>query len=653
MKTPSSTLAKAFLGLIWVTAITIGYFVTHKPIDLGFVLRLGEITVSLVSGFVIVLAAAGIGSRLTCRVELNTPTGAFTQLALGTGILGIAMLALGVTIGVIGWINWAVLIVIAILFRKDIQRWWSSWKTMNTYSQQAGLFEKLIVISLVLAALITLSNALAPPVKYDALVYHLVFPKIYNDAGKISFLPNFFWGMPQLGEMLYTLAVSLSGLKSAAVLGWSLNWFAVLGMLSFAAELHGERPAWVTVVALLCGYSFLASMPAAYVDWMALFFGLATLVTLQKWNDTNSNLYLILAGCFTGFAMGCKYSAGVLFIAGDAVIFLKKRSQGLPYLFRYAIFALISFSPWVVKNLLATGNPLYPFFFPAGVVDQMRLEFYRIPPERSWQDAILLPFRATFIGIEGGPGYGATIGPLLLALSPLGLLRKNRDFRLSEQVYWVFMIVGLLAWIIAAQISGFLIQTRLYYGIFPGIAVTAGLGYKQISGLRVGSVRAGNVVGALIILVMTLTLIQISVQTVQSGVGDYLTGKFNQTEFLEQNLGWYARAMGGIDDLPDSASVLMLWEPRSLYCLPKCVADEVIDRWKHDRTKGNEADRILEGWRSKGYSHLLYYKLGAEFVRYEDKRYLPDDWETLDVLLSSLPPPVDFGGAYYLYRLNP
>ena len=653
MKTPSSTLAKAFLGLVWVAVVTIGYFVTHKPIDLGFVLRLGEITISIVSAFVIVLAAAGVGSKLLNREELNTPSEAFIQLALGMGILAIAMLAWGATIGVYSWINWIVLILISILFRKDIRRWWYSWKVLKSYSQETGLFEKLLGISLALAALLTLSVALSPPVKYDALVYHLVFPKTYIDTGKISFQPNFFWGMPQLGEMLYTWAVSLSGLKSAAALGWLMSWMAVLGLFSFAAEMHGERPAWVTVVALLSGYSLLASTPAAYVDWMALFFGLAVLVTLQKWNNTSSSHYLILAGCFTGFAMGCKYSAGVLLIAGFAIILLKKRFQGLPYLFQYTVIAFVSFSPWMVKNLLATGNPLYPFFLPAGVVDLMRLEFYRIPPERSWLDAIMLPFRATFLGLEGGPGYSASIGPLLLALSPLALLKKDQQVRLSEQAYWIMALTGVLVWIVAAQISGFLIQTRLYYGIFPGIAVTAGLGYKQISALRVGSVRTGNVVGALIILVMTLTLIQVGVQTVQSGAGNYLTGKYDQEEFLEQNLGWYARSVEAINALPDNASVLMLWEPRSLYCLPRCVPDEVIDRWKHDRAMGNEVEIILERWRSMGYSHLLYYRLGAEYVRNEDKRYSPEDWETLDALLSTLHPPVDFGGAYYLYRLNP
>jgi hypothetical protein len=97
----------------------------------------------------------------------------------------------------------------------------------------------------------------------------------------------------------------------------------------------------------------------------------------------------------------------------------------------------------------------------------------------------------------------------------------------------------------------------------------------------------------------------------------------------------------------------MLWEPRSLYCLPKCIPDEIIDRWKHDLLIYQEPDAVLESWRSLGYSHLLYYQLGSDFVRRDDQRYSAGDWEALDRLRAYLPPPQDFGGAYLLYRLEP
>src|SRR4030067_705588 len=100
---------------------------------------------------------------------------------------------------------------------------------------------------------------------------------------------------------------------------------------------------------------------------------------------------------------------------------------------------------------------------------------------------------------------------------------------------------------------------------------------------------------------------------------------------------WYATAMQAIQKLPEDALVLMLWEPRSLYCLPKCVPDEVIDRWKHDLFTWKEPGAILKNWQASGYTHLLYYRFGADFVRMEDIRYSTSDWETLDTLLVGLP----------------
>ncbi len=45
---------------------------------------------------------------------------------------------------------------------------------------------------------------------------------------------------------------------------------------------------------------------------------------------------------------------------------------------------------------------------------------------------------------------------------------------------------------------------------------------------------------------------------------------------------------------------------------------------------------MLEAWRDAGYTHLLFYKTGADFVRQEDSRYTPQEWQALDELLAEL-----------------
>ena len=40
----------------------------------------------------------------------------------------------------------------------------------------------------------------------------------------------------------------------------------------------------------------------------------------------------------------------------------------------------------------------------------------------NWLDFVFLPVRATLMGLEGGPGYSASIGPLLVGLSLAAVL---------------------------------------------------------------------------------------------------------------------------------------------------------------------------------------------------------------------------------------
>ena len=96
----------------------------------------------------------------------------------------------------------------------------------------------------------------------------------------------------------------------------------------------------------------------------------------------------------------------------------------------------------------------------------------------------------------------------------------------------------------------------------------------------------------------------------------------------------------------------MLWEPRSLYCLPKCWPDEVLDRWLHARHLFRDSEDILNNWREEGYTHVLLNRFGSDFIRQTDDRYTAADWQNLDAMLVRLPELENFGNAYFLYTLE-
>jgi hypothetical protein len=512
----------------------------------------------------------------------------------------------------------------------------------------------------------TLVITLAPPTQFDTLVYHLSLPKIYLETGRIVYVPwLFYWGMPQITEMLFTWAYALAGKESAIILGWLIGLLALVGLFGYVNQYFGKKPAWVAVAALLAGSTTAEALAWGYVDWASILFGWAFLVALQSWVSNSRRQYLTLAGIFAGLALGVKYTNGILLLIGILVIVSTSWGKSLrTIMLDLSYFGGICFImalPWFLKNLWATGNPIYPFFFPAGEVNLIRLNKYQNRlPWGNWLDLFFLPLRATIYGAEGAPGYDASIGPLLLALGALARLKLKHcitEQRAMLRTIYVITILGLILWAIAARFSEFLIQSRLYFCLFPAFSVLAGVGFDVIGDIKVPRIRLQRVVGTLILLVLFFNVFDVSVTSLEQGAPQNILSIQSDHDYLVNNLGWYAVAMKSINDLPSDARVLMLWEPRSFYCISKCLPDETFDIWYNDFSQRQSWKEVLQFWRNSGYTHLLLNHFGAEYmrseyIRRENNIYHSRDWQALELLLSNLTHIEDFGDVYILYSLD-
>ena len=73
--------------------------------------------------------------------------------------------------------------------------------------------------------------------------------------------------------------------------------------------------------------------------------------------------------------------------------------------------------------MLFTGNPVYPFFFESGSMNQIRMAVYQgLPAYGNLLDLFFLPIQATIVGVDGSVGYSVSIGPLLLGLGIVAFL---------------------------------------------------------------------------------------------------------------------------------------------------------------------------------------------------------------------------------------
>jgi hypothetical protein len=660
IKKPAATVVYGLLGIASLLLSSIGYLYGHKLLSPEYLVGTLSAVWQILVAFMLLALAGGIGERLLRFSDLDGSVRFSLDVALGTVILSIIVLALGAGIGTgLAALGIPVLILLLLVF-KDIARWLNKLLELRTVIN--GKYEKVIALGTLFILGSGLAYALAPPTAFDALVYHLSIPRAYLQLGHIMYLADtMFWGMPQLTEMLYLPAMRLAGVESATVFAWMIGTVTVVGLLGYVRSALNAVAAWTAVAALLVSENLTRSMSTGYVDWMSMLFGWSAVVTIDYWFKKQEKRMLLLSGVFCGGALGIKYSAGVILVGCIIALVLMQRRQPwkatVSAIFLLGLAAVVVSSPWWFKNFIATGNPFYPFFIPSGSMDRIRLDFYqKVPVWNDWKAVVLLPWQATFFGIDGKVGYSASIGPLLVGLSPLVWINwKLRTETQKETILiaGIITISGLTVWAIGSRLSGLLIQTRLYFVFFPAWAVLAGAGMDAIWNLKSSHIRFGRLIGVLTVLMFGLSILSAGTSFVAQNPALYILRLEGEDNYLAGNLGSYAVAMEAIGALPNHSRVLMLWETRGYYCQPGCDSDEIIDRWHHDATLYATTKAIVQAWHDLGYTQLLVFNVGKDFVRkYDIPLEQTMHWALLDSTLTSLPVQEQIDeGAYTLYRI--
>lgn len=664
MKNPRTrNLVIGLSAILWPFFVLMLYYVSHKPFSPEIAASLAVAIWRLFIGLALLATAGAIGQRIAPLEDLPRLVRLSVQAALGLGAYALAILIIGSTIGLYSWLLALLPLAVGIWLRRSLLKWLRQATALCDLWRESDGFGRTAAVLCGLLLLNALVVALAPPLKFDALVSHLALPQAYLELGRIQYLPwQVMSGMPQNAEMLFTWAIALGGLPAATLLGWWITLLAVIGLLGYFSQKLNVRSAWVGAASLLAGFSLVMLTAWGYVDWLALLFGFCVLVLLDRWRRKLDLLSLLVAGAFTGLAVGTKYTAAVLGVAAVAALAWHIWKRRIPW--RAGILDILEFCgaaaavylPWFLKNLLTTGNPFYPFLFASGAMTALRLEVYQsVSPYGNWLDFFFLPLRATYLGVEGGEGYMVALGPLLLGFGLfawLGRERRTSDQQATLENAAVISITGLLVWAVANRISGNLIQTRYYFTLFPAFAALAAFGFWGLSHVSLPQVRLNRILTTLVILVLAFNLIEVGAFAWKSGAPQAVAGLKSEADYLADNLGWYQPAMQAIKDLPESDKVLMLYEPRSLYCAPTCSPDEILDRWKRDWNTWGDAQSILESWRKDGYTHVLVYAAGVDYLRTaEDPHHPLSDLNALDAFLADLPAPQNFGDTYALYKL--
>jgi hypothetical protein len=341
--------------------------------------------------------------------------------------------------------------------------------------------------ALAATALLALVAAGAPVTGYDALLYHVSVPALYEREHRFFEVP-WSWSsyQPFSVEMLITdglllwnpvqgsfATLALVGCATATVaVGAAMIGRATLGLLAAALFLCQPLVAWEGTAALVeCGIAFV--------------FALAALNVLV-WARTRATATLVLAGLFAGAGAGMKYVGLFGVVAGGvAVVLAAERGRHIRSVAAFGVSAVVVALPWYAKNWIYTGNPVFPFVFGgasestrSGITETLRDFGYGHSPI----DALLLPFR--LIARSDAFDGSDWLSPLLLVFPPLALLTRR-----PRRGVWIALAacgVYVACWFATSQ------QARFLIPMLPVLVVLSALGIEAV--VRAG--RTGRLVGS-------------------------------------------------------------------------------------------------------------------------------------------------------------
>lgn len=494
-------------------------------------------------------------------------------------------------------------------------------------------------------------SALAPPHQSDALRYHLAVPAQYvQHGGWLYQEDSAFSNFPATIEMLYALALVFGQDVACRLLHFAFFALTLIALYSLGRRTYGSGSGLVAAAVFACTpfVPILASW--AFIELGMTFYYILTFYILALWIETQfrrkqkkgwpgayqlplrPERLPVLLGLYCGLALGVKYTALFLavyvFAVMAGVLWIRTRAKARPgalekpgglgslhpprisHVFLFGGVALAVFSPWLIKNGLATGNPLFPFLnsvfkspdwsayeaafyaFHAG----QKGDLYRLDElgalGRIW-DLIRLPWRATMDHLGGWQ-----IGPLYLIYTPLLVLFARRLSRTLRLALWSSLYL-FLVWAFTYRDNRFLLPVLALLALALG-GVFGRLWQRSHKNTR--PLLWG--LAALLLFNCGDTVLNVCTRQYPFAV---VMGKQSREAFLTERLDYWP-ALQFLNERPqplNRAKVLMVGEYRPYYCRRAYLAND----WFNEPV-------IIRYLRECGGVAPLVQRLRAEGVRY-------------------------------------
>jgi hypothetical protein len=390
-----------------------------------------------------------------------------TRVAVGSVACSLAVLALGR----VGLLDRLLLVLLTFLGAAFGARALPALARAVRHLPKRDRLTPVLLVPIAVALVLDLVASTAPISSADALKYHLALPKLWLQTGSIA---DPFWrweGFNPSGiEMLYMQGLALAGGSAAAPLHAFFAVLCSLAIFGLCRELAETALAGVVAAFLFVLQGIVTwEATSSFIELGVSFYVVLAVWHGMRWARAESLEAALWLGVFGGAAAGTKYLGLVtaVIVLGWFGVVAAVRRRGFDVAVAGAA-ALIAGGGWYVKNLVATGNPLYPFAFGG-----------------TW----ITPYVRHVIHADLS-AYGVGGGVARLAILPADLIVHGQAFDRGRYVGTGIFVLALLALITR--------RTKATLVLLGGAIVYAGVWEEQspqarflLPGLAVLSAVAG------------------------------------------------------------------------------------------------------------------------------------------------------------------
>ncbi|MGD9045965.1 MAG: glycosyltransferase family 39 protein [Desulfobacterales bacterium] len=549
-----------------------------------------------------------------------------------------------------------------------------------------------------------------PPVSRDALTHHLAVPKLWLKSGGMTEIPTVVFSYyPMNLDLLYLIPLYFGNDIIPKYIHFAFALLTAWLIFAFLKERTSK-----THYGLLGALLFL-SLPVilklsitVYVDLGLVFFSTAALLYILKWVASgNQTRYLLLAGLFCGLGLGTKYNSLISFFLltcfipvlylrahlqpdevadGSAATNRPQKSTGpatsLRALQAAALFVLVSllvFSPWMIRNLVWTGNPIYPLYqkafntFQPGIAEaepvagsageqgfessSRRLGHFALRKrvfDETFLELMTTPLRIFFQGQDDNPKYfDGQLNPylfLLPFLTIIGFKRLSKQHKRENLALLSFAVLFLLYTFLQVDM-----RIRYIAPIIPPLVILAVVGLHQTdtwirqkyngTGRRVGF----GVVAAAVVGLLTINALYLVKQFRYVDPISYLSGKIGRDDYIKKYRNEYPAIQYINRDLPPDTRLLALYLGKRIYYSDReIVSNDAL--FKMLIAAAPSGDALAESMQSRDFTHLLiradYFKYFIfDYLSNEKRRVFYDFLKTRTTLLFS-------ADVYHVYEIK-